>query len=464
MSGETNLDAHAQLILKTSESAQAVSFEEFIEEITRAVQTSAESTPSYRYGAEDEPAPENDLAIMKNRKIGIDVSTRTYGAGAEVRIGWIGRNDVVEELLNVLYDGRDIYIGTGIFQSLYSILSDPFVLGDDADELTPILEYDYIKIDMSDLPAYTGAPAAESADISGVMSRVSAKMNDAFRDNAALVLTDDFDRALRENNGEYILTLDTASFISIYTSILGLAAENSEEVAAFLRDLLTEILTEIVGDSEAADMDNFGTAELSAEAIREAAVSALRDIREYEIYKLPNVSVEYKVKAAGEGEAKQQDSGVKITVREDGIQAIYDLYAESYNDAYSGSPYGMGRTAPELINAPEMFELEQITVNKIQTSPIEMPKENVVSMEELQSLLYGDSYGMYGGGDDIEGLEEDEWYEYPDYSADDYQDYWDYDDWAEDFNEDDWAAEDWDSGDWYAGEDTLTLRTPGLAG
>ncbi len=343
MNGERNVDTHVQMTFKTSEDAETVPMTEFINDLMMgvAMQTMSGETA-------------DGISYLKDIKIGFDIVSRTYEDGVEIRIGWVGADGEVEELISMLAIGTDLYIGTEFVRIFDSVIG-AFLPPDMKATLAPLYEYDYIKVSIPNAAPFT--EEAPELDITAILSDTADKMSDAFKENAARILTEDFDKALKEDDGAYTLSLNTESFMSLFSSVLELIAENSEDVAATLTDLMKALSIPL-------------PQEINASSIKNAAEETLASVRSVDVSTLPNVNYEYTVKGVGSGDDKQLGQHMKLTIPEDGIQTMLE-------------------TIPDISVLPEMLELEVAQVTKIQTAPIVMPTGKVIGIEELSALMDG---------------------------------------------------------------------------
>ncbi|MDR1692245.1 MAG: hypothetical protein LBR72_02715 [Oscillospiraceae bacterium] len=341
MVGEQNPANHSQLIIKTSDDAEYMSFEAFMGAVMMAGMT-------------------EDFSFVENKKIGLDIVSKAYDGNAEIKLGWIGEDSEIEPLVSFIVDGTDLYIGTEILD-----LAGPY-LSLAMPSLLALGEYDYIKIAGSDDPLYGSFAPPEDTDVAALLTGLSEKLSGAFKENAAAVLTEDFDKTLTEKGGVYTLSLNTESFINLLTSVLELVAGNGEEVAGTLKQFVTAL-----GMPDAA---------ITGADVIQYAEEALTAAKVLDIAELPNFELMFSVKAEGKDEQKKHSVEMVFRAPEETMNKFREMVPPVTEE-------GSG------IVLPKMVDISVTSVNTVQTEEIGLPEgSSVIDMADAEELIM-DGFG-----------------------------------------------------------------------
>lgn len=343
MSDEENVASTIRMTFSTDEKAKSVSFTDYISEFT-VVLRSSEDGNNYE---------------MPNVKVVLELVTKTYNGATEMTINWVGPNGKIDQIISMIYSGEDMYLGTGVFKLVETVLED--VMPGMGSMLSPIYEYEYIHIQTSDAGMFAEDSEMDNANISDITNKLTGTMNEVFKSNAARVLTKEFDKALTENKGEYTLKLDTQSLMDIMKAILNLVIENEAEINKFISELGDEMLQGTLPDFEESDSET--------PSIKEQAKQMLEELNEIKINKdRPDMTLEYKVKATGKGTDKKQTYSIDLYIPPERMEAL----RESNNKE---------EDSIVVSDTIKMLRFNISGASSIQTKSIIPPKNKVVTIE-----------------------------------------------------------------------------------
>ena len=361
MTGENNLDTHAVITFQTSDKAAAMSFNDYI----------GKAVGPFLEGSFNEA----DLELLKDTKISLDMVSKNYDGSGEFILSWAGDKGELEELLAIKYSGSDVYIGTGIIKALMPT-AEQIIPGISA-ALTPLYEYDYIKISSSDVMDLTGGFGEEAPgeiDISDTMKKISDIVSNRLKDNAAIVLANKIDSYIKINNGAYNLKLDIEAAVEISRLILDYIIDNKDAVVA--------VVEEIAAVMEVDEVEF--TAEDLESMINEvtAAIDGLEELFKTADGGMVKAGIEYNVSASGKGDAKRQKSDVTLSIDKEAMETLLknsvDL-SEVDDDFMAALEY-----------IPEYFKVIIESDVKVMAKAIEMPAEKVGTIEDvMQAVMMG---------------------------------------------------------------------------
>jgi len=351
MIGEPNLSSSEVVTIRLSDNAAPISLADFIDAMTDADYLKCV------------------VEIIENLEISIASEVKIYNDSMSYSIYWVGPEDVREEIIRIVYIGEDLYISTAILRTI-----GPAIAGIVEDEellevlalLDMIGDADYLHIQvpamMSLAEIYADEYVAaflENFDLADIISTLGSIMTAELESAVERSLTRDFDQALQEIDGEYIVTMDTRLAIEFTKAILQLAIDYSEEVTEFLADMV-EIFF-LHGEELSAEERAEGMAYHTA-----LAKEALAFLDNEFISNIPLINFEYRVKASGEGLAKVQTSSTWLELPAETI----DVLREQASYYYIDIPF-------------QKFEISASQTTTIQTTPITAPQGQIFSLAEL---------------------------------------------------------------------------------
>jgi hypothetical protein len=233
MSDVTNSSTSVNLLLKTGSAAKSASLSEIVE----------------RFATADTEA-KRDL-LVKELEVSLNVLVENYGPAYHVGLTWSPTNHSLpeESILEFYLDGNILYINTDIINLLMTLAKVGGLDDSAITQLQPILDlfkgYKWVQLDIGDILAddtivHVDLPDDE-LDIPKYINVISNTLSESFKDNAALVLTEEFDKVLTQKGDMYTLKLDYPAIISLSKEVLNLLIENEDAVIKSANKISSEL-------------------------------------------------------------------------------------------------------------------------------------------------------------------------------------------------------------------------------
>jgi hypothetical protein len=235
----------------------------------------------------------------------------------ELTVNWIGP-DGEEEIIHIVYVGDDLYISTEMIKTLGAL-----IFGDEAADLLKMLgDSDYLKLNVSDIADMAGlAEIYNDGDFASLLENledvdfeaIQGAMSSALRDAIDKSLGKEFEKALQEKDGEYILTLNTATAIEFVKAVLQMCLNHDAEIIGYFADI-AGMFDEKPSDKEIKE---------AKDGLRETAGEALEFISDEDFIKMiPVIDFEYRVKAEGKDKDKTMTASTWLEIPTETIDTL----------------------------------------------------------------------------------------------------------------------------------------------